>query len=75
MSRRRQRGAAYRLRRKFRLWKSGRRASPFITRVDPTLVALLKAPLVAAADYNNAVTTPEDWAEYRRYCMADAPRG
>ena len=51
MSRRRQRGEAYRLRRKFRNFAKGRRSSPFVTYMDPKMVDMLKAPLVAAQLY------------------------
>jgi len=51
MSRRRQRGAAYRMRRKFRNYAKGRRASPFASYMDPAMVRLLTAPMVAAQLY------------------------
>ncbi len=51
MSRRRVRSAAYRLRRKFRNYAKGRRASPFVSYVDPKMVELLTAPTLAASLY------------------------
>lgn len=59
MSRRRQRGPAYRLRRKFRYHANGRRPSPFVSHVDPKMVELLTAPSIAASLYANMHNIPK----------------